>query len=85
MVCVREKKQRDKKWRDEGLAVCGGKKKNKESEEYGKNPHFHFFVFSTENEKNIVFIFWLVWENIFSENIFKNSTKRIFIPIFCFQ
>ena len=57
MVCVREKKQRDKKWRDEGLAVCGGKKKNKESEEYGKNPRFHFFMFSTENVENEKILF----------------------------
>jgi len=51
--------------------------------------HFHFTQNEVQNfnwkQDFIVSRFWFVWENIFTENVFKNPTKRIFITIFYFQ
>ena len=55
-------------------------------------PRFHFIQnevpsFNWKHWKRdfIIFSFWFVWENIFTENVFKNPTKHISITIFYFQ
>ena len=45
-----------------------------------------FFLLSSDLRSGILlFLFWLFSVFIFTENIFKNPTKHIFITIFCFQ
>jgi len=43
---------------------------------------FQFSIENTENEIFIVFILWLFPVFIFTENVFRNSTKHIFITVF---